>query len=97
MQRRKGERTLQVYNYIVSYMNRNNGRSPTVREIANACGFRSTAPVYRHVKKLAGLGAVHKRGKNLTGLTVAGAQWQPPTVGTMAHVGKLLTKRADKK
>lgn len=46
-----------IYDFIVSYVSENN-YAPTVREIANGTGFKSTNTVYNHLHKLQKMGII---------------------------------------
>lgn len=40
-----------IYNYIIEYI-KTNGYAPTVREICNGVGIKSTSTIHLHLKKL---------------------------------------------
>ena len=49
-----------VYDGIVSYQ-KNNGYSPSIRELCAICNLASTSSVYAHLKKLEELGYIRRR------------------------------------
>ncbi len=72
----------QIYRYL---QNRREDIPPTVREIAAACGIKSTSTVHRHLTWLAEQGYIEKdEGTNRTIRLPAGEQAQIPLVGRVA-------------
>jgi len=60
------ERQQQILNAITSFINEK-GYSPTVRELADMVGIKSSSTLYRHLQKLAKKGYITKeRGKPRT-------------------------------
>lgn len=55
-----------VYDFIVKFIT-NNGYSPSMREIGDGVGLKSTATVYNHLLILEKLGMIHmEQGKTRT-------------------------------
>ncbi len=54
------DREIAVFNYIKSRLS--DGISPSVREIMDAMGFRSTSTAHRYIKALADAGLIEKTG-----------------------------------
>jgi SOS-response transcriptional repressor LexA len=67
-----------VYNFILAYKQDHNGISPTVREIQNGTGIRSTSHVHLLLASLDALGLI-QLGSGPRSITVVGGSWQPPT------------------
>ena len=70
-----------VYNYIATSIN-NNGFAPSVRDIENALGFKSTSTVHMYISRLEELGLIKKadgksRALSLTGELPMGANKVP--------------------
>ena len=47
----------EIYNFLIKYMTEN-GYAPTVREIGEAVGLKSTSSVYNHLQVLEVLGKI---------------------------------------
>ena len=69
---------LEVYNYIVAFKTKNNGNSPTLRQIkANtACG--STSTVQTKLKDLESINLIERDYAVSKGIIVIGGVWSPP-------------------
>ena len=83
------EREREIYEYIVNAI-RNEGYSPSVRDICNALGMKSTSTVHTYLERLERKGVIQKEsGKSRTlrveNETVRGAQTvRVPIVGKVA-------------
>ena len=83
------ERESEIYEYIVNAI-RNEGYSPSVRDICNALGMKSTSTVHTYLERLERKGVIQKEsGKSRTlrveNETVRGAQTvRVPIVGKVA-------------
>ena len=83
------EREREIYEYIVNAI-RNEGYSPSVRDICNALGMKSTSTVHTYLERLERKGVIQKEsGKSRTlrveNETVRGAQSvRVPIVGKVA-------------
>lgn len=64
-----GKRTLRVLNFVHDFINEN-GFSPTVREIGDAVGLKSTSSVQAHMDKLDSLGYLVKDYKKTRNIRV---------------------------
>lgn len=71
--------TKRVHEFIVAFMEENDGLSPTIREIGDATDISSTSVVSYHLGKLERAGVIWRRNDNISrGIVVVGAQWIPP-------------------
>lgn len=69
--------TEKVYDYIVTYKCSEDGNSPSIREIMEHFGFKSTSvPVY-HLKKLEALGYI-TIADGARGIYLKSSKWLPP-------------------
>jgi hypothetical protein len=59
--------------YIIQFKRENDGLSPTIRSIQEACNLSSTSLVFRHLVALERDGQIERR-KNI-GIVVIGGQW----------------------
>ncbi len=76
------EKELEVFNYIKGRLS--NGYSPSVREIKDAMGFRSTSTAHRYIGKLVDEGLIEKDGNlNRTLRLPNGATASVPILGTV--------------
>ncbi len=57
------EKDLEVYNFIKEFILSNNV-VPSIREICDGVGLRSTSSAHRHVKKLSEAGYIIPYGEN---------------------------------
>jgi len=63
-----------MMDYIIGYKEQNNGLSPTVREIGDACGMSSTSLVNHHLEELVRIGELKRIGSSRN-LSVVGGRW----------------------
>ncbi len=76
------EKELEVFNYIKGRLS--NGYSPSVREIKDAMGFRSTSTAHRYIGKLVDEGLIEKDGNlNRTPRLPNGGTASVPILGTV--------------
>ena len=68
-----------IYRFIVWYKERNDGNSPTIREIASAVGLASVSDIPRHLSRLEEQGLI-RRNKSSRGIRVIGGKWTGPEV-----------------
>lgn len=64
-----------VFAYLVAYKRENDGRSPTVREIADGLGIPSTSIVAYHLKQLAADGRILINPAIARGISIPGGRW----------------------
>ena len=62
-----------VLRYIIRYKGMNDGLSPSMREIMEACGIRSLSHVHLILEKLEDAGWINRDGNR--GIFVVGGQW----------------------
>lgn len=62
-----------VLRYIIRYKGLNDGLSPSMREIMEACGLRSTSHVDLQLRKLEEAGWISRNGAR--GIFVNGGRW----------------------
>ena len=69
-----------VYDYLIAFKIANQGNSPTIREIGDACGVSSTSVVRYYLDGLvkAGLIERNKKGHRNLCISIPGARWLPP-------------------
>ena len=67
-----------IYDYLVSI--KDDGISPTVREICEATGFKSTSTVHSHLNTLEKLGYITKRSDSVRGIFVNNLDGTPESV-----------------
>lgn len=60
-----------VYNFILQYT-REYGYAPSIREIAEGIGLKSTSSVHSHLKKLQEDGKIEMRGNSPRAIKIAG-------------------------
>lgn len=75
-----------VYDYLVS--KKDDGIPPTVREICEATGFKSTSTVHSHLNSLEKLGYITRRSESARGIFVNNLDGTPgsiavPIIGTV--------------
>lgn len=75
-----------VYDYLVS--RKDDGIPPTVREICEATGFKSTSTVHSHLNSLEKMGYITKRSESARGIFVNNLDGTPgsiavPIIGTV--------------
>jgi len=70
----------QVYDYLIAFKTANEGNSPTIREIGDACGVSSTSAVRYYLDGLveAGLIKRNKKGHRNLCISIPGSRWFPP-------------------
>ena len=68
-------RTTAVWNFILRFKERYDGSMPTVREIAEAVGLRSSSSAHHQLRKLETFGCIERRGRRWC---VVGATWTRP-------------------
>ena len=70
------DRQKNIFDFIVGYKSRNDGNSPTIREIADGCGISSTSVVSYNLLKLAGEGVIALSGGGVARrIEVIGGSW----------------------
>jgi hypothetical protein len=77
----RGDKTRDtVYRFLVDYKQRNDGNSPTLRDIMAACDMSCTSLASRTVSSLVRQGRIRRGGRGKSGgIVIVGAQWIPPT------------------
>jgi SOS-response transcriptional repressor LexA len=66
-----------IYRFLVEYKVDNNGNSPTLREICEACTISSTSVAIYYLRKLQELGLIHLEGAMKSrSITVQAGRWQ---------------------
>ena len=69
---KQGENTRSsVYEFIVDFIT-SNGFSPSMREIANGTGIKSTATVHEHLFMLEQMGMIRTQGRKSRTISVVG-------------------------
>lgn len=63
--------TERVYNFLVEYVT-NNGYPPTIREIGNGVGLKSTQTVCSHLKRLQTMGLIHTEETKPRAISIVG-------------------------
>ena len=65
-----------IYNFICQYKKDNDGTSPSIRQIKDACAISSTNIVAIFLRKLEAQGKIKVSGNGLSrGITVIGGRW----------------------
>lgn len=64
-----------VLNYILQFKAKNNGMSPSIREIAEGCGFGSTSVAHYHLGRLESAGLIERESGKARSIHVAGESW----------------------
>lgn len=72
-----GDTQGRVYEYIVAYKEKNDGLSPTYRQIAEDCALATPSAVAHHIDALIERGLIEK-GPGRSGLIVCGGRWSLP-------------------
>lgn len=68
---------LDVYRFIVAYKRKNDGNSPSTREIMEGCRLSSTSVAHFYLDKLERMGLISRPGGNLSrGIVVTGGRWE---------------------
>lgn len=74
--KRFNKRADAIFNFIIQFKTTNDGRSPTIREIAAGCTIPSTSVVNYHLQRLSQAGRITLNGQGQTRqITVPGGQW----------------------
>ncbi len=70
----------EVYDYLIAFKAANQGNSPTIREIGDACKVSSTSVIRYYLDGLikAGLITRDKKGHRNLFIKIPGARWLPP-------------------
>jgi SOS-response transcriptional repressor LexA len=69
----------QVFSFILKFKASNDGISPTIRQICEACGISSTSVVAKILKRLEQRGWITLEPRFQTrNIKVVGGHWQPP-------------------
>lgn len=68
---------MKVYQHIINYKRAHDGNSPTLRELGDIMGGKSTSVIDHHLKHLVALGLIRLRntGAVSRGIEVVGGQW----------------------
>ncbi len=74
--RRTGKRWV-AFHFIVGFKKKHDGNSPSLREIAAACGITAPSAALHHVRELAADGVIHlKAGRyGKQRIEVVGGRW----------------------
>lgn len=67
-----------IYDFIVQYKQAHDGCSPTIREIMQACDYKTTSAVYYILKRLTVEGLIELDPRNSRSIRIVGGQWHPP-------------------
>ncbi len=67
-----------ILQFVVDFKRRNDGCSPSLREIAEGCGICSTSVVRYHLDKLEAAGQLRFSGSGLSRNIEVGGEWRPP-------------------
>lgn len=62
-----------IYEFLMEFMIKN-GYAPTVREIADGVGLKSTSSAYTHLLKLHDMGKIHMEGNKPRAIRLIGYQ-----------------------
>jgi repressor LexA len=65
-----------TYEYIVEYKAKNNGNSPSIRDIKAAVGISSTSVVELHLKELEEQGLIRRGPGASRSIVVIGGKWE---------------------
>lgn len=74
-----------LYWAIVAYKQRNDGNAPSLRDLMDVTGIRSTSNVAYLLQKLVALGAIQLDGDKARTIRVIGATWTPPASSPFSH------------
>lgn len=86
-------KTQEVFDFIVQFKTANDGNSPSVEQIKNACDITSTSVVMYYLGKLENAGKITRellvggeigKARRIRNIRVVGAKWSPPTANTVA-------------
>ena len=89
MNRRKYDR-IAVYDYIVDYKAKNNGNSPSTREIKDKFDISSTSLVFSILKGIEKMGLIDlsSNAGQSRSIIVIGGSWTPPSPLLVANIKK---------
>lgn len=72
-QRSQGAQTRDaIFKYLIDFKFNNDGLSPTIRDIMEACGLRSSSQVSYHLRALQQMGRLSLRRQ---GIVISGGKW----------------------
>lgn len=69
-----GETRQKVYEYLIEYIKKH-GYAPSVREIAEGVGLRSSSSAYNHLSKLEEEGKIEMRGNSSRAIKIVGYEF----------------------
>ena len=72
----ESDRQQRMYDFIVAYKAAHDGRSPTIREIGDACDISSTSVVNYNLAGLARAGFIARPAGESRAITVRGGAWR---------------------
>lgn len=81
MANRYGETTHKVYRFICDFKTANDGNSPTVREISDACQLKSNNTASYHLRELVITGKIVFDPQRARSIRVVGGRWVAPGKG----------------
>ncbi|MCB6288568.1 LexA repressor [[Clostridium] scindens] len=64
-----------IYDFLVSFITKN-GYSPTIREISDGTGLKSTATIYRHLMVLEQMGMIHLKDNKTRAISLVGYEFK---------------------
>lgn len=64
-----------IYDFLVSFITKN-GYSPTIREICDGAGLKSTATIYRHLMVLEQMGMIHVKDNKTRAISLVGYEFK---------------------
>lgn len=73
--RRNTDTLMKVYEFLVRYKKQNDGRAPTIREVAESLDNCSTSTVVYYYKGLHELGLISFDRGEFSGLRIRGGEW----------------------
>ena len=69
-----------VYAYIIKHKTENDGNSPTLRDIGNNIGIKSTSHVSYYINKLVDIGLIRRKPTRAGSIEVVGGEWRMGSV-----------------
>ena len=66
---------VQMFNFIVSWKTKNDGNSPTIRDIGEFMGIDSTSHISYLLRKLEELGMIELEDHSARAIKVVGGKW----------------------
>lgn len=66
---------VEVYRWIIDYKRKNDGNSPAIRELADACGIASLSNAWAVLAKLESYGLIRIGAGKARHICVTGGQW----------------------